>query len=300
MGILQHTLTDPIIIDGPAANVVHNERARFLRNGLAIISFNILEDFFKQRIGEVLQHVATSPVQFQRLPVKIQEATLLSSLAGIQKIADRMRKNGEDWRTFIQTEANKLSSSAAMPYLLSSYGMGYKNSNLSEEEIASFLGAFQVEGAWQGIEQVTNLIGCSVISAKTQFVNAANRRHAAAHDPNVQTPLTDIKDFANCVKSIALGFDFLISQAAHYLKNNHLPYINATAKIRPTDLHIRFIRKIRSTSYQEMDKNNRSVIKIHTDEATAVASLRSRRNYTKDMIVVVDYPSYVESWYTSL
>jgi len=298
LAILKHTLNDPIVQDGPPMNIQHNERARFLRNGLAIISFNILEDFFKNRIAEILDHIATSPIAFNLLPLKLQEATLLHSLSGIDKIARRMKTDGANWKSFIQTQAQILSNSATPAYTLSSYGMGFQKSNLSANDISDFLGNFQVDGAWASIETVTRLVGCTVVSAKQVFINAATRRNAAAHDPNSHIPFTDIADFLTHAKAIALAFDFLISKAAHYLKTSHPSYITGT-KISPADLRFRYIRKIGS-QFCEMDATNSRVLKRHPSEGAAETSLRARRNYAHEMIIVVDYPSKVENWYSAL
>ncbi|MBO9564432.1 MAG: hypothetical protein J7621_16730 [Niastella sp.] len=297
LGILKHTLAESIVQDRPPTDVQHNERARFLRNGLAIISFNILEDFFKSRIAEVLQHIVTSPVGFNRLPAKLQEAALLHSLVGIDKVAKRMKSSGADWRTFVQTQTQLLSSSTGIPYGLSGYGMGFQKSNLDANDVPEFMGNFHIDGGWASIEHVTTLVGCTVVAARQVFFNAANRRHAAAHDPNSHIPFTDVEDFITHAKAIALAFDLLISQAAHNLKNSFAPYIAGT-KITPGDLRLRFIRKI-GAHYNEMNVGNSTVIKRCADEATAVASLRARRNYSGEMIVVVDYPSKAENWYTA-
>lgn len=293
---LKYAMEDEIVQDQPPTNVRHNERARFLRNGLAIISFNILEDFIKNRIAEILQQVSTSSVAFSRLPARLQEATLLDPLTGIDKVAKLMKRSGLDWKTFVQDQSRILMSSTISPYSLTGYGMGYQGSNLGEKEVAEFMGNFQVKGGWDSIERVTAAIGCTVVTAKQVFVNAANRRHTAAHDPNSHIPYTDIENFLTHGKAIAFAFDMLISKAAHNLRKSYAPYL-AGVQILPADLQFRFVRKT-PRGYLEMNITNISGLKNHPSENAAITSIQGRRNYNDEMLVVVEVPSKVENWYT--
>ena len=53
----------------------HNEKARMLRNGMAIIGYTILEDFIKRRLGEIFKDIGNSGISFNALPPKIKEAS---------------------------------------------------------------------------------------------------------------------------------------------------------------------------------------------------------------------------------
>lgn len=297
--IFNNTLLEENLIDKPLIEIDHNSRARLLRNGLSIIAFNVLEDFIKNRINELLIFIANTGISFIDLPEKMQEATLLNSVGGTHYVAKRMKSNQEDWKLFIQTESNKLASSVNINFELSSKGFGHDKSNLDAEDIKKFLNIFQVDGAFQSIESITNNIGCTLLGSNTFFQNAAKRRHTAAHDPNAESLYTDLETYGIAVKSFALAFDFLIARAACFIRERNRQYINAGRKVQPTDIAIRFIRK-QGVLFKEMSAtNSRPILNLNT-EVEAVNSLINRANYRHEMIVVVDYPNKVHSWYTSL
>lgn len=296
--ILANALNDPLLIDKPITDVEHNERARYLRNGLSIIAFNTLEDFIKKRIEELLYKISNSATPFNSLPEKLQTSILLNSLKGIHSIGSRKHKNGEDWKLFIQQEVVKLTSVAASPYQASALGYGSEKSNIDQADIPTFLASFQVKGGWDSIEQITNLIGCSLMAPGTFFSNAAARRHNAAHNPLASALHPDIEQYCISVKALALAIDFLLSRAAKYIIANDANYLINKKKVEPTDVAFRFIRRINS-GFVEMSQNNTKGIARFANETDAINSLTSRANYQNQMIVVVDYPGKVLNWYTS-
>lgn len=296
--ILNNALDDRLLIDQPPALVDHNERARILRNGLAIISFNILEDFIKSRVEELLYVISGCGISFSLLPLKLQDAALQESLKGIQKIAGRKKKALEDYRAFIQLETAKLAGTTTVPFNLSTLGFGWDKSNLDYDDVEAFLKAFHVVPATTNLQNITATIGCSIFSTRAFFQNAASRRHAAAHTPTATSSLNDLKEYAINVKAFALAFDVLTSKATHNIVNRLPSYITARQPVEHTHISLRYIRKVGSF-FQEMSRLNTSVLKTHSDETLAVASLRSRSNYNGEMVVVLDYPSKVYRWYTA-
>ena len=288
-----------VLFDRAIHEVEHNERARFLRNGLSIISFNILEDFIKNRIYEVLTFIANTGIDFNSLPEKFQEAITISPLNNIQTLTRRKKNNNEDWKLFIQTETGKITSTANVPFQISLFGFGYDKSNLDTDEVSKFLNIFQIHESFTSIGAITNIIGCALFDPKTFFLNAANRRHNAAHNPNAVSLYGDLENYGIAVKSFALAFDFLIAKAACFIRDQNHQYLNVGRKVQPTDIAIRFIRK-QGGFFKEMSATNSRPILNFNTEMAAVNSLITRANYQHEMIVVVDYPNKVHSWYTAL
>lgn len=65
--IIEKTLSTPNILDGLPTQTEHNNIARLLRNGLAVVGFVALEDFIKNRAIEILNEIASSHIPFSNL-----------------------------------------------------------------------------------------------------------------------------------------------------------------------------------------------------------------------------------------
>lgn len=298
--IFNQTLNNAILIDNSLTNDDHNERARFLRNGLAITSFNILEDFLKNRIGEILNIISGSGINFNTLPENIQEISLLNALSGVYKVSKRKKDNQEDWKLFIQEETGKLSSTQSSNFNLSKYSIGWENSNLSTSDLEKFWSVFKIGDLWNQAYNITFKIGQTVSFPRQFFQNAAMRRHAAAHDPAFAASFSDLESYGRFVKSFALSLDFLISQSARLIIDRNPDYLsNPKKKITHDDINLRFVKKI-STVYKEMSVNNSTSIANFTTIIDAVSSIRNRINYQNEMIIVSDLTTNDLFWFTGL
>ena len=295
--VFNHTLQSQILLDNALTDIDHNERARFLRNGLSITAFNILEDFIKTRIGEVLSIISNSGVSFSRLPEKIQEISLLSSLRGVHRVSKRKKDNNEDWKLFIQQETAKISSTISSPFTLSQYSIGWENSNLSKTDIEAFWAYFKAANLWANVNGITRVIGHTIPFPDQFFQNAALRRHAAAHDPNSIVLFPDLEAYGLSVKSFAFALDALLSQSARFILDKDSHYLTTDKKISFTDIKIRFIKKV-NNQFKEMSQNNARCIGLFTTMDDAVRSLRGRHNYNNEFIVVSETSTNTLHWFT--
>jgi hypothetical protein len=221
IAILKRTLSSDFLRDNGVAVSTHNEKARILRNGISIIAFTILEDFIKDRTGEVLQSIGTSSINFNSLNQEIQQAATINALRSIQERANNLKRGNEDWLTFIQNETSQIASTSGFPYSISKFSLGWDKSNLSKDDIPKFMKILNVEGGWNSIRHVTTNANVTLVGPDNFFLNAANRRHKAAHNPNANSLYSDLIDFYRDVKSFAFAYDALISKGlAHIIANN--------------------------------------------------------------------------------
>ena len=54
------------------SDICHNDSARVLRNGLAVVVFASLESFARDRIGEILSRISLTSIPFDDLPDKLR------------------------------------------------------------------------------------------------------------------------------------------------------------------------------------------------------------------------------------
>lgn len=193
-----------------------DDPARLLRNGLAVVSFNAVEDFIKQRMGEVLRRMSSCSIAFVDLPASLQHAATVGA-ADALRFQSRIRiKSGDAHgaRALIQRTGRALASVDNVRYQLSEISFGYADANLNHEDIRKMLKGIGVSGGWQSIGQVANRAGLNLPALADDYQQAFQRRNSAAHDPTTDTPLQNLQDFTRQALAIAIGFDALVSRAA--------------------------------------------------------------------------------------
>ena len=121
----ENALSSDDLLSRALTDRLHNEKARMLRNGMAIVGYTILEDFIKKRIGEILKDIGRTGINFSALPIKLKEAAVVSALKGVQTRADNLKRASEDHITFIQEETGYISSTKSPVFELSEYTFGW-------------------------------------------------------------------------------------------------------------------------------------------------------------------------------
>lgn len=276
-------------------HVEHNEKTKILRNGLAIIEFNVIEDFIKRRLGEVFKEIRNSGIAFNNLPSELIETSVLHSLKGIISRAEHLKRAQEDHISFLQTETGFISSTSGTNYDLSEYSLGWDKSNLSQNDIYNFFKPFKIKGGWDSIKQISSMVGVTLISPKEVFNNAAQRRHKAAHNPNADSPLNDLKDFVHEAKIIALSIDVLLSKSLEYIYDGNQNFLQGTLKVETTSLKFRTL-KYKENKWKEFVDNNTRAYRTNTDFETIfnASKVRARRN--KQVLVIKPRENEIKDW----
>ena len=276
-------------------NDAHNSKAKILRNGLAIMSYIYLEDFIKTRFGEVLSGIDYHNVPFSDLPTRIQSTASMSALDGVKFRANVLKKKGEDWLSFIQNQTCKISSSQGAEYNLSEYSFGWDKPNISEEDISKALKIFCVQGGWRAIQGITSKGLITLISPQEVFKNAANRRHEAAHNPNADSPLQDIIEFAKNAKIIAFAFDSLITKSLKEINAGNQNILNETKKIEVDDVKLRFILKGGNYWKEYVDPTGRPP-KNSPILDDAIRAAKRRRYSNRETILIKNEANDILDW----
>ena len=87
--IILETLQQPYTVDSGVSASVDNERARLIRNGLAIMIFSSLEEFVRRRTLETLRNIDSSKVIFSDLPEKLCYMLAYGAINGIYQQTNR-------------------------------------------------------------------------------------------------------------------------------------------------------------------------------------------------------------------
>lgn len=274
----------------------HNEIAKMLRNGLAVVGFATLEDFIKKRTSEIMDSIGTLPIPFNSLPEKIQKATTYEAI----KALSQQLKNHDDHLsklTYIQTHAMKIASTSTSNFELTPHAFGYDQSNVSKDTVKTILNSFYVNDPWAQMTRLSSRLSLTSLSLETSFANASARRHKAAHEAGADTPQMDIMQYVKEALGIAVGFDCLISHAYSLLQRQDQNYLNGTTPIIDSQIHFRTIKYVNNT-WKEYNGNSNKAYRTSTDLATFLPSVRSRAQGSKQVLVQYDQNNMIINWET--
>lgn len=271
----------------------HNEIARMLRNGLAVVGFATLEDFIKARSCEILELIGTTGVLFDQLPEKVQEATTYGAISALNYQIGLRDK--QDKIYFAQDHTMKISSTANSGYTLTALAFGYGQSNLNVETIKKILGSFGVDNPWGQITHIASSLGLAALPLDESFKNAAIRRHRAAHVANADTPQGDISQFVSEAIAIAIGFDFLFSKALSLIKDLDPKYLNGSTRITAGNIDYRFV-KFSNRKWKEYSSKISKAYRTSTDISLFNIEVKRRSISAKQFYVQFDENGLVTEW----
>ena len=187
----------------------HNNVAKMLRNGLAVVGFAALEDFVKSRTSEVLGEIGTTGVPFRDLPEKLRIATTYDAISALSyQISLRPKA---DRISYVQDQAQKLASTASTAYDLTPHAFGYSQANLQVDSVKEILQSFLISDPWGQMTQLASKLGLAALPLDETFKGAALRRHRAAHAAHADTPQADLAQYVKEALAIAIGFDIFLN-----------------------------------------------------------------------------------------
>jgi hypothetical protein len=271
----------------------HNDVARMLRNGLAVVGFAALEDFLKTRTSEVLSEVGKTNVPFIDLPEKLRNATTVEVVSALSFQLSHMDKAARI--AYIQDHAQKISSTAASVYELTPHAFGYSQSNVSVDTVKGILKSFLIDDPWGEMSKIGAHLGLVAMPLEETFKNAALRRHRAAHVAQADTPQSDINQFIREAYAVSISFDFLLNKALIKLQEQDDKYLKSKIKISSASLKVRTVRFIKGLWKESVDGRSKS-IKNSRDLNALVKLARGRATSAGNLLLLYDQDGKISSW----
>ncbi|MDX5584131.1 MAG: HEPN domain-containing protein [Aureibaculum sp.] len=288
-------ISDTLLMSRAFTETIHNEKVRMLRNGMAVIGFSILEDFIKNRMGEVLKEIGGCGVDFEHLPEKLRVASTVGALKGIQNRSELLKRNSEDYISFIQNEASCISNTHDSPFELSKYSIGWDKSNLSSNDMKDFLHTFKVAGGWDTIQSISSAININLTSPNEIFSNAAARRHKAAHSIDADSLLTDLQEHVSQSKVIAFAFDVLISKSLSHIKNTNSGFLHGAVKTEFRDLSFRFLLE-ETNKWKEYKGNSNRAYRVSDTKEGLLVDAKLRAHNSDEILVIKSRNNQIVDW----
>ncbi|MDF2627049.1 MAG: hypothetical protein K0R39_880 [Symbiobacteriaceae bacterium] len=289
-------LDEPALISQAPTCIDHNNTARLLRNGLAVVGFALLEDFLKSRLNEVLSRVGNSHIPFDELPDALKEAAVVGALRALAYQGDMRKRQGDDYLSYIQEHSQFIASTSSAAYQVSGISLGWERPNLNDADVKEVLRVFKVKDGWGNIDRLASRVGLASPSLKDAFRQAALRRHKAAHSASADTEITHLKSFVPQALGVALAFDSLVSKSLHQLLIRDATFLSEPGETKDTDVTIRFLERD-GTDWREIKERSARAVRRNTDLAQLTAECLARPDAQNDVVVVRDASRQPVDWY---
>lgn len=305
LSVLKDCLSDQALIDKTPSDVTHNLRAAMLRQGLAVLTFSAMEEFIRERTGEVLLELGGQGLKFSDFSVALQTATTIGALEGVRF---RLKLQSQtDKISWLSTAVSSIAKRSALKDIteLSKYSFGYAASNLDEEDVNKILKAFGVDAPWEQMTHLANRIGLVLLSPKTEFESIKRRRHSSAHALNSIVPYGDLLDSLKSTLAICLTFDLLLSHCRAMSNLRRVPGMAGLPKVAQSDVKLVFIRRRIGRSDFEVRNEQlpnpnpilkRPTIRVFPSEALAIGYGVKYASARKMQLIVTDATSIPTAW----
>jgi hypothetical protein len=284
----------PDLIDNGVAISEHNGRANLLRKGLGIVSFNILEDFIKNRSVESLAALSGSRIQFSNLTESLREAATLGAVNALNFRAKIERKEGKDFFSLIQDEALNIHSTRNPTFKLSKFSLVSTGSNVGAEEVKELLSAFGIKGGWGKLKEVSDAIGGGLPDLSQTYKNAAERRHSSAHAATFQYSYQWLSEIKGEILAICAALDILLAARCRQVLLN--PRVALDSHDLDKALNFRFLEP-KGRQFREVQMIGGRSRKTWSSLEDAVDALQPTLAAKNEFLILLDHSKRIADWH---
>lgn len=296
IGSVRNAITDFGLQDLPpsTANESKNRSVRIIRNGLAVQCFNIFEDFSKARFGELVDQLSARISRFEMLPVKLQEAATVRSVAAIHHQA--RRKDSSSKILYTQDYSTRIASTVSGALRLPEIAFFHGASNISEQEFGDCLASFAIKTPWLQLSGVASRAGLSAIPAKNVFDSLSERRHNAAHNAGAAVSESDLLQSIGDAIALAVGFDVLASRAVELIARQRLAAVAGVYLLNDhATLPLRFVRLVNGR-YCEVREGAKKSSRTASDWKALLPDAARRTERSGGGLLVFDDSNALVHW----
>jgi hypothetical protein len=304
LAVFKDCLDDAALIDKAPNDIVHNSRARMLRQGLAVLVFSTVETFIRERTGEVLRSFTNPALVFADFSPALQKAVTIGALEGVR------------FRLKLQPAANKISwlvanlapISGAITNVqgLSDHSFGHSVSNLGEGDVREILKSFGIENPWAQVTSLTARFGIAILDAEAEFESIKNRRHSSAHALTGQVLYADLQNSVRSSLAICLAFDLLLSHSGALLNAKAGAGHGGRPLLGHTNVEIVFVAPRGGTTGFTVKREQlppptsigRTTVRIFPTESLAVTYGEQYAKVRRRQLVVLDTTAIPSNWAT--
>lgn len=275
-------------------------RGAFVRRGLTVASFNLLETFVLERLEEIATYLNSGNLLYAELPQRLQ---LPSARTAIDVVSSRLRRVDDTERTRLAIElSNTLSSMHKSTVSFSPLSWVWSGSNMGIDDYKSMLRKFHVVNAFAKVRDVADRLGFQTTDPTTgtpldfadQLNNLAQERHSSAHDSSHSVSTMWLKTVGKTLLQFGSGFDILASVGAANLRAATRGYFDDDEWTSIDRVTLHLVQE-RSKDFALYSSPNSKATKVLAD-GDELFRFASRKGKLNDVVARLDRNNRLENW----
>lgn len=297
---LREAVDNPAFVTAGLMGVAADASA-LLRNGLAVQSFAVLEEFILTRSREALQHISAGYGAWNDLPPALLKRTTLGVASLLGAEANRLQRNVGSAAAMTLLEdtgaswATRRSGTMHLPDL----AFGWSGSNMQAQDLADILSCLTVEKPFEAMTSILKRSDFPLVATSKDLLSAlARNRHQAAHIPSHGIAPVALRAMPNEVLALSFAFDALVSRAAA-LGHAFDSHFQQGKGLKTANIGIRVVTKQTGETWRELkvggQRGNRHVGSL----ADVKAKLLVDRSNTGDALLFREKDGAVVDWTTT-
>lgn len=255
---LRDAVTQPVV-------TAANETGAFIRRGLTVASFNLLEAFVSDRLTELAARINLGQTQFLDLSDRLQRRAITNTLNVATGHVRRQAFETADLRALSADLGQSLGSTGASLHL-SPFTWMWTGSNMSPEDLNEALRFLHVRQPFDDMRQVATRLGFPGVDAATgqpinlkeELLALAQQRHRCAHDAGHNITTVWLRAVPSWIIKYAISFDCLASQGARLLRDGDPGMLRNDQYVASTSVVFRFVRQRRTDFAEVLEGNSRA------------------------------------------
>jgi len=291
LGALNEAAADPFVIG-------NTDPAAFVRRGMAVALYNLLETYVFERVGELAAFVSSGQLNFGDLPTRLQGRAVRSTL---NVAASRVKYVEDvDLAGFTSPLGASLSSVSG-PAVLSGYVWGWPGSNMGSSDYFGALRGFHVRSPAETVRVVSGQLGFQIVDPNgsdlkmaKQLTDFANARHEAAHNARHSVSALWLRGTSDLALKFAVCFDALASVGASFLRANDAAFVADEDHVGPSSIVLRSVEQ-RGSDFAEYFGTRRRAKHVDRD-GDALFRAAATRCGKRELLVALDRAGNVTNW----
>jgi hypothetical protein len=286
-------------VDEPTVRAT-NGTGDFLRRGLTVAAYNLLETFIADRFGELAAHINSGQTQFPDLPERLQRRAITQVLEVAKNKMRHVQGDVQDLMDFAASVGQSLSA-VDRSLQLSPFTWLWPGSNMAAEDYSSALRFFHVAEPWLAARELAARLAFPVqdfqgspIDLKQDLADLASERHRCAHEASYGVTTLWIRALPTRILRTGLVLDILASIGASLIRQGNASYLGDDKWLTAGRVRLRFVRQ-RARDYGEYTEASSRAKAIKADGRTLFRDACSR-NISLEAVVFQDASGQILDW----
>ncbi|TXN73689.1 hypothetical protein FV230_00175 [Methylobacterium sp. WL6] len=267
--------TDGSFIDQGLSPSPHNSKARILRNGLSVSAFALLENYLKDRIGEVTAELAKTSIRFDDFSVELQSFFSIKAVQGFAKQLNFAEKS--DKLNFAKQNISSLAKIFGAPVEYTNFGFSPTGSNVKSDDIKDLPSLFGGPAGWPELQLICKEVGISRMNLSNDLNNFSRARNAGAHDIMTNVASTDLETHLETSLVLGLSCDISITNSVAWICSSK-SFTQATASNLTNRPVYKFVRENPDSTWSEWSVGGKRVIKTYPSFELSRAGCLGRKS----------------------